>query len=444
MNYKSFVFALFFVLASTSCVYAQNKGKQVGKAVEAAVSKKVPAGAAAKAAKMPKGISAPAVKTPAAPRVPVGTKATTAAPRANAAKLPPPVSAAELMKGMRPASTATQAVAVPTQASQAVPQFERIRGYGDNIIGLRQVIEEFATANKRNAHSDLRDISHAFYDTDRRVTESIAEGKYVDPASYPDVWLKTSRTLEPKQSLKRYTASDSPLQPIFKLREQQLQDASNPNAVANPVELRFVLLDETTTRTAQEIEALVENMNVYDPLRSQIQEALGSAQKETGEGVSSSTFLDISHQLPRLEEEIAEFSSSRGRDVWTDIQRIREGFAVADRHVFLKQGNKIKARDPYDKTSYEEIWKNRHPFGRGRLYESAESPLQQIFDLRQKQLDYLRSQEGNFLVDPSVGNKATMRVAQEIQGKLSNLPETNPLRTRLEMEINWSQFLIEP
>ena len=46
MNYKSFVFALGLLIVGSSCIYAQNKAKNVTKAVEAAVTKKVPSTAA--------------------------------------------------------------------------------------------------------------------------------------------------------------------------------------------------------------------------------------------------------------------------------------------------------------------------------------------------------------------------------------------------------------
>ncbi len=100
MNYKSFVFALGLLIVSGSCVYAQNKGKNVTKAVEAAVTKKVPVAGAAKAPRVPKAaVSAP--KVPVAPRVPtVKTMAPTAA---RAGKLPPPVSASKLAGQMKAA-----------------------------------------------------------------------------------------------------------------------------------------------------------------------------------------------------------------------------------------------------------------------------------------------------------------------------------------------------
>ena len=167
MNYKSFVFALFFLLASTSCVYAQNEGKQVGKAVEAAVSKKVPAGVPAKAAKMPKVTPVPAVKAPVAPRVPAA-KAATAAPRANAAaKLPPPVSATKLMQGMKSSSpktgTLTVSVAVITR---------------DNTV---QFLTEQARLERHKVRQESEAAGYGVVDD----TGLYLDGKPIDPSELP-------------------------------------------------------------------------------------------------------------------------------------------------------------------------------------------------------------------------------------------------------------------
>ena len=58
------------LLVSGSCIYAQNKGKQVEKAVEAAVTKKAPVAGAARAPKTPKAAIPQVPKAPSAPRVP--------------------------------------------------------------------------------------------------------------------------------------------------------------------------------------------------------------------------------------------------------------------------------------------------------------------------------------------------------------------------------------
>ena len=93
--------------------------------------------------------------------------------------------------------------------------------------------------------------------------------------------------------------------------------------------------------------------------------------------------------------------------------------------------------------SYEETWKDWVNGRSVRGYVSAESPLQQAFELRQKQLDFLLENRESFLVDPTVGNTATVLVAQEIHGLILNLEKTNLLRKYFEAigTIDWSKYM---
>lgn len=443
MNYKSFVFALGLLIVSGSCVYAQNKGKNVTKAVEAAVTKKVPVAGAAKAPRVPKAaVSAP--KVPVAPRVPtVKTMAPTAA---RAGKLPPPVSASKLAGQMKAARGVDvkmpMAAPAPLPRPQFIPQFEDIN-YGYNVIGLKDVVEEFAVAHNRRGSRDLRDINGTFENADYHFKRDIEDGNY---RPYQEVWVEVYKNFREfgriKQSLKLYTEPDSPLQPIFKLRDQQLQHALNPGAVDKPIDQRFVLLDETSVRTAEEIKSLAKNLNVHDPLRTDIQYVLGVLEEQTAKGTSSRAFLDIFHQLPNLDDEVIEFCVVAHKRVGSHIEYLSQLFEWGDEKVFVKQGNKVYANPNIPKgTSYMEVWK-KHLDGRSvRLYMLPESPLQKAFELRQEQLDYLLSDRDNFLVDPSLGNEATASTAREIQDKLSGLPENNPLRKHIESSVDFEKYV---
>ena len=440
MNYKSFVFALGLLIVSGNCVYAQNKGKQVGKAVEAAVAKKAPVAGAVRVPRVPK-VAVPTPKAPTTPRVPtVKTMAPTAA---RAGQLPPPVSASRLarqMEAARQANVEMPAAQAPASLPQPqfIPQFEDIN-YGYGVIGLRDAVEEFAVAHNRRGPGDMRDISKTFKEADYQFKKAIETGDYSKP--YQEVWLAASKNIgRSNVSLKRYTEPDSPLQPLFKLREQQLQHALNPGEVARPVDQRFVLLDQTSVRTAEEIKSLAKSLNVHDPLRAAIQDELGVLEEQTAEGTSSRAFLDIFHQLPNLGGEVFEFGTAHSQ-VGSHIEYFSQLFEWADEKVFVKQGNKVYVRSDIPKgTSYVEMWK-KYVDGRSiRTYMSAESPLQKAFELRQEQLDYLLSDRDNFLVDPSVGNEATARTAREIQDKLSGLPENNPLRKRIEHSVSLEKY----
>ncbi len=446
MNMKSFVIALGVLLISGTCLYAQNKGKNIAKGVEAAVSKRVP-GNAGRSAGTARGISrtTPGVASGVTGRAVTGTSAgamvgrpATRLLQENPSALRPNVNVSR--PALPKAPDLPDAPAVSTLHPQDIPQFEDIGSFGEYVIGLRDAVEKFAIAHNRRGVRDERDISKTFEEADYQFKKAIENGNYSKP--YQEVWLDASKNIgRTKVNLKPYTAPDSPLQPLFKLREQQLQHALNPGTVARPVEQRFVLLDETSVRTAEEIKSLAKNLNIHDPLRADIQEELGVLEEQAGEGTSSHTFLDISRQLPNLGEEIFEFGTAHGRvgdnmDFFT-----RQTFEWADEKVFVKQGNKVYANPNIPKgTSYVEMWKKSVDGRSVRTYMLPESPLQQAFELRQQQLDYLLGNRDNFLVDPSVGNTTTRRTAQEIKNLLSNLPETNPLRVHLEKNVRWEKF----
>lgn len=458
MNYKSFVFALGLLIVSSNCIYAQNKGKNVTKAVEAAVTKKVP-GAAIKAgaevaatSNAARVTAATAAKVSAARSTAVNAAAkASATPKTSAAaskKMPAAVSGTEMVERMKSQyQAAMQAKAKAAQAPaplprpQFIPQFEDI-DYGYNVIGLRDAVEEFAVAHNRRGPRDMREINRTFEDADYRFKKEIENGNYFKP--YQEVWLDAAKDAREigrvKQSLKLYTESDSPLQPLFNLRNQQLQHALNPGEVARPVDQRFVLLDETSVRVAKEIKSLAKNLNVHDPLRAEIQDELGVLEEQTAEGTSSRAFLDIFHQLPNLGGEVFEFGTAHSQ-VGSHIEYFSRVFEWADEKVFVKQGNKVYANPNIPKgTSYVKKWKEYVDGRSVRVYMLPESPFQKAFELRQEQLDYLLSDRDNFLVDPSLGNEATARTAREIQDKLSGLPENNPLRMRIEKDISLERY----
>ncbi|MBR2081487.1 MAG: hypothetical protein IJ876_00495 [Elusimicrobiaceae bacterium] len=415
------------------------KGKNIIKAAESAVTRKLPG---VKPPKLPKTSVVPTVKVPHVSTVPVVHTVPTVDPH-----LPPTVSAV-------PAA----ALVTPVQSSQAIPQFHYIdRRDLHSIIGLEEAIEEFATTHNRIKNSqslrhDLVNIKLTFYEADNRwfgfdedndVSNVSADVLW---KSYQEIWLASSKEAKGiGRSLRQYTEPDSPLQPIFKLREQQLQYLLTPSAEA-PRDQRFVLLDETSMRVVQEIKFWVANLNAYDPLRADIQRILGTVENNvTGE--SSRSFLDISKQLPDFMEEFDQFGLSKGRDelrirdAWDAAER---GFKKADNHIFVKRGNKVYVRPDVRKgVSYEETWKDWVNGRSVRGYVSAESPLQQAFELRQKQLDFLLENRESFLVDPTVGNTATVLVAQEIHGLILNLEKTNLLRKYFEAigTIDWSKYM---